>query len=167
MAGTASAHDIGGSRFDAPIPLSFLFVGGGLTVALTAGLLTHTTEPNTMDSERGIFSIGTLPSSIVTAIRVCARTLFLIAFIGVLVTGLFGRQVATENFATVFVWPIWLKGVALLALLVGSPWSVLSPWRTIYEGLCQLEGEQFRSSTRILVGSPNGPHWSVFFSVWE
>lgn len=140
VAGTASAHDIGGSRFDAPIPLTFLFVGGGLTVALTAGLLTHTTEPNTMDSKRGIYSIGTLPSSIVTAIRVSARTLFLLAFIGVLVAGLFGRQVATENFATVFVWPIWLKGVALLALLIGNPWSVLSPWRTIYAGLCQLEG---------------------------
>jgi hypothetical protein len=30
----------------------------------------------------------------------------------------------------------------LLAVLVGTPWPVLSPWRTVYRGLVRLEGEQ-------------------------
>lgn len=58
-----------------------------------------------------------------------------------IVTGLFGQQVPAENFATVFLWAVWLKGVAILSALLGSPWQILSPWRTIYDSLTKLEGE--------------------------
>jgi hypothetical protein len=136
--GVAQAHELSTSRFAAPIPLTFLFVGAGLTVALTAALLAYTTdlEPNRPTAR----SIGTLPPSLATGLRLGARVLFLLVFLGAIVVGLVGRQVTAENLATVFVWPVWLKGVGLLSLLVGSPWPVLSPWRTLYDGLCHLEG---------------------------
>ena len=35
---------------------------------------------------------------------------------------------------------MWFRGVALLAILIGNPWPVLSPWQTIYRGLSRLEG---------------------------
>lgn len=38
-AGLASAHQLTGSRFNAPLPLWLLFVGAGATVAATALLL--------------------------------------------------------------------------------------------------------------------------------
>jgi hypothetical protein len=72
--------------------------------------------------------------------RGTARILFLFGFAVALLDGLLGRQVAAENLATAFVWPVWIKGVALVAVLVGDPWPVLSPWRTIYDGLTRLEG---------------------------
>ncbi|MFW5948891.1 MAG: hypothetical protein ACOCSD_04775 [Halolamina sp.] len=36
LSGTASAHAITGTRFDAPLPLPLLLLGAGATVGLTA-----------------------------------------------------------------------------------------------------------------------------------
>jgi hypothetical protein len=66
--------------------------------------------------------------------------LFLVVLSLVLVEGVVGRQVPTENLAPGFTWAVWFRGVALLAILVGNPWPLLSPWRTIYDGLVWLEG---------------------------
>lgn len=41
--GVVSGHEIGG-RFEAPLPLSFLFGGAAVTVGITALLLTFTVE---------------------------------------------------------------------------------------------------------------------------
>lgn len=137
--GIASAHNIP-SRFSAPIPLEFLFGGAGLTVAITAAWLGNTGETSTLS--RTWCARFRIPHSIATAVRYGARLVF---FAGVLLAvghGLFGPQVAAENVATVFIWAIWLNGVGLLSILIGSPWRVLSPWRTIYDGLTRLEGNE-------------------------
>ena len=52
LSATARAHGVGGSRFDAPVPLSFLFAGAAATVALTALLLGLTSDP--VRHERGV-----------------------------------------------------------------------------------------------------------------
>jgi hypothetical protein len=67
---------------------------------------------------------------------------FFLGVVTALAFGYVGRQVAAENFATVFTWPVWFRGVGLIAILLGSPWPALSPWRTLYDGLCRLEGRQ-------------------------
>lgn len=136
--GVARAHQLDTSRFAAPIPLAFLFVSAGLTVALTATLLAYTSGSES--AEFAVRPIGTLPPALAAGLRVGARVFFLLFLLGAIVGGLFGRQVAAENPATVFVWPVWLKGVGLLALIIGSPWPVLSPWRTLYDGLSRIEG---------------------------
>ena len=138
--GTVSAHEVGGTRFDTPIPLTVLFAGAALAVAVTAGWLAVSNRTETPSG----FSlrIGSFSGSLASWVRYAGRVLFLFAFLLVLVFGIFGPQVAAENFATVFVWPIWLKGVAVVSVLVGSPWRVLSPWRTLYDGLVQLEGSE-------------------------
>jgi hypothetical protein len=134
LARPVAAHQLG-TRFDAPLPLPWLFAGAGATVALTALLLAL--RGPTPDGERTLFVV---PGSVAAPLVALARVGFLVAVVAALWTGATGPQNAGTNFATLFVWPVWLKGVALLSVLAGSPWRVLSPWRTVYLALSRLEG---------------------------
>ena len=135
--GRVSAHALGASRFETPVPLPLVLAGAGLTVVATAVLLTLTVDP---DREPTPGIVLTVPAPLSRWARLTGRIGFLTLFVVAVGSGLTGRQVP-ENIATVFVWGVWLKGVALLAILLGDPWEVLSPWRTVYEGLCRLEGD--------------------------
>jgi hypothetical protein len=137
--GVGSAHQIQSSRFTAPIPLSLLFGGAAVTVAATAAWLAITGDRST---EQRTWSAFVLPTSIATIVRHGARAVFFAGFFVTIVRGFAGPQIAAENFATVFVWAVWFKGVGLLSILVGSPWRVLSPWRTLYDGLTRIEGDE-------------------------
>ena len=138
LPGVASAHDVT-TRFEAPIPLPLLFAGAGSTVALTALYLVVSDR-----GERSKWSSRrvAVPERVAAVGRLAARFGFLLAFAWSLFAGATGPAAAAENPATVFVWALWLKGVAVLAALVGDPWPTLSPWRTVYEGLVVLEGEE-------------------------
>jgi hypothetical protein len=125
------------TRFDVPVPLPWLFAGAGATVAVTALLLA--VGGSVPDASR---RLGTLPAVVARPLSAFARVTFLLAFGAVLWLGVAGTPTPGANFATLFVWPVWLKGVALLSILAGSPWRLLSPWRTIYDALCTLEGEE-------------------------
>ena len=139
LSGVASAHQVGGTRFDAPLPLSLLFVGAGATVALTAAWAGATDRRPSDLAPRRVASLSPRTGTLLTG---SARALFLAAFAGALYAGLFGKQAGAENFATVFVWPVWVRGVALVAILAGNPWPVISPWRTVYDALARLEGDE-------------------------
>lgn len=135
--GSARAHEIGG-RFTAPLPLELLFGGAAVTVALTAILLalTKLDPPVTADGRL----LRKLSPTLATGTVRVSRWGFFLAFCLTILSGLFGKQVPAENFGTIFFWAVWLKGVAFLSALVGSPWSIISPWKTIYEALSRLEG---------------------------
>lgn len=136
--GLVSAHEVGG-RFTAPIPLELLFGGAAVTVAVTAVLLAFTVKE--MPEATAGDSSWTIPPAAATGIRSASRGLFFVAFVLTILGGFFGKQAPAENFATVFLWPVWLKGIAITSALIGSPWAVLSPWKTLYDGLTSLEGE--------------------------
>ncbi|WP_158059301.1 hypothetical protein [Halorussus halophilus] len=138
VSGVASAHDVT-TKFEAPIPLSLLFAGAGSTVALTALYLVVSDHSEASRSSSHRFVV---PQSVAEGGRVVASVGFLLAFAWSLFAGATGTTAAAENPATVFVWALWLKGVAVLAVLVGDPWPTLSPWRTVYEGLVRLEGDE-------------------------
>jgi hypothetical protein len=138
LARPALAHQFA-TRFDVPIPLPWLFAGAGATVAATALLLA--VGGSVPDGRR---RLGTVPAVVARPLAVFARVTFLVAFGAVLWIGATGTPTPGANFATLFVWPVWLKGVALLSILAGSPWRALSPWRTVYDALCSLEGEPIR-----------------------
>ncbi|WP_224336532.1 hypothetical protein [Haloprofundus halobius] len=147
----AAAHQVA-TRFESPIPLSWLFLGAGATVGLTAVVLAggagRKSAARAFSSRtRGASAattLATVPSSLVGPVRVAAGGTFFIAFVAALVHGATGPSAPSTNLATLFVWPVWFKGVALVAVVVGSPWRVLSPWRTVYRWLCLLEGDEVR-----------------------
>ncbi len=136
---TVRAHDVTGSRFDAPLPLSWLFVGAAGAVAVTALWLAVTGRTSTSTDSR---AVATVDARTARRLRVGAGGVFFLGVVAALVVGVVGRQVAAENVATVFTWPVWFRGLGLLAILIGSPWPALSPWRNCYRGLCWLEGGQ-------------------------
>lgn len=136
--GVVSAHDVGGSRFQSPLPLSLLYAGAGATVALTAIWLAVTEQ--TAASEERRWELVTVPSSITRPIQHGVQGLFLAGVVAAVALGFLGPQAAAENFATVFTWAVWFRGIALLAIVLGNPWPTLSPWRAIYRGLVRLEG---------------------------
>ena len=95
------------------------------------------------------------------------RVLFFVGFLVAIGHGLFGPQVEAENFATVFVWAVWIKGVGILSILLGNPWRVLSPWQALYKGLSRLKDVRLLSSVRIHRGLVRGPLLSGSSSVLE
>jgi hypothetical protein len=151
LPGVASAHDVTGSRFNAPIPLSLLFLGAGGTVALTAVWLAVTDRTNTKTRRR---TLTTVDARTAYWIRAVVGVTFLFGVVTALAFGVLGRQVAAENFATVFTWPVWFRGVGLLAILLGSPWNALSPWR----------GDSWQSWVDIHPSSAPGLRWLAFSS---
>jgi hypothetical protein len=138
-AGVASAHRLGAGAFAVPIPLPMLYAGAGVTVAATAGWLGWGDASRVPTAP---WSFARLPRARAESARTVARVGFLAAFLLVLGHGLVGPSTPAENLATVVVWPLVLKGVALVAVLAGSPWSTISPWRTLYDLLVAVEGEE-------------------------
>lgn len=141
-AGPARAHGTDLAAFEAPIPLALLLGGAAATVALTAGLLA---VGGTVSVEGR--SLVRLPERAVRATRSVGRLGFVVLVVAAIGHGLIGRQVVTENLATLVVWPVWLYGLAFVAILAGSPWDTLSPWRATYEWLCRLEGGRIQRLT--------------------
>lgn len=137
LPGVVAAHDVTGSRFQAPVPLGLLLVGAAATVGATGVWLARREHEPASASDRHLLTVPALPARL---LRGAAAGLFLAAVVGVLWAGFTGRQVVTDNVATVFTWPVWFRGVALLAVLAGTPWRTLAPWRTVYRGICRLEG---------------------------
>jgi len=132
----ASAHEVTATRFDAPLPLSLLYLGAAATVAATALLLARA---NTTDTDER--TIIALPASVASIGRRVLSIGFLAVFTGVLVVGVVGRTSPTNPAVVVF-WVLWLKGVLVVAALIGNPWRALSPWRTVHRALESLEGER-------------------------
>ena len=141
MVGTASAHQIQSSRFTAPIPLEFLFGGAGITVAVTALWVGRTGDATEFRTWRTPLVI---PSRTATAGRYGTKVIFFVGFLVTIGHGLVGPQVEAENFATVFVWSVWIAGLGLFSVLFGSPWRTLSPWRAVYDALVRLEGRRIQ-----------------------
>jgi hypothetical protein len=135
--GTAAAHDLTASRFDAPVPFPLVLVGAALTVAATAALVGRSPTVPT-PSRRVRVDVG---SGVGDALRTVGSLVGLVAFVSILLVGGVGPRAAAENGATVTTWSLWFRGLALLAVLVGSAWPTLSPWRTLYRALCAVEGE--------------------------
>jgi hypothetical protein len=186
--GVARAHELTGSRFEAPVPLAPLLVGAGLTVAATAAFLAASRSPRVRplravlpvaggDAPTGIGGggstrtptgvgeegrpdrrLGTVPPSVARPLRLAASVGFLALFVGMLAAGLVGSRSPLDNPLTLFVWAVWFKGLGLVSALAGSPWRVLSPWRTLYRGFVALEGR-----TIALRSYPTGlGHWPAF-----
>jgi len=61
------------------------------------------------------------------------RLLSVALFLLVILSGLFGRQNPSSNFAPTFVWITWWVGFSFFTAFVGSLWPLLNPWKILFE----------------------------------
>ncbi|MFB6282436.1 MAG: hypothetical protein ABEK59_00685 [Halobacteria archaeon] len=130
------AHEIGVSGFEAPVPPEFVVPGAAATVALTA-LVLGFWRRSVPSFERRLFA---LPEPR-TVKRIGGAAFFLVVTLAVY-DGIFGPGAPAENLATLFVWPVWLKGMAIVSVFLGSPWGALSPWRNVNRLFSWSEGRE-------------------------
>ena len=62
-----------------------------------------------------------------------AKSVAVILLALVVVAGIVGDQNPNKNIVPTFVWVIWWVGFSYFAMLIGNPWPVLNPWRTLFE----------------------------------
>lgn len=136
---TVAAHEVGGARFESPIPLTYLLGSAAVTVAVTALWLGWSGRP---PGDNWSLSLGRISPRTFGTVRTVGLVVFSVGVLGALLAGFLGPQAAAENFATALVWGVWIKGIGLVAILVGSPWSALSPWNNFHRVLSWLEGEE-------------------------
>ncbi|HUU33656.1 MAG TPA: hypothetical protein VMW48_06305, partial [Vicinamibacterales bacterium] len=70
--------------------------------------------------------------------RVIVQAVFVVLFLFVIVAGLFGRQQAGTNIATVLTWTYWWILLVLFAMLFGKAWCYVCPWDALAGWLTRL-----------------------------
>ena len=61
------------------------------------------------------------------------RLLSVALFLLVILSGLFGRQNPSSNFAPTFVWITWWVGFSFFTAFVGNLWPLVNPWKVLFE----------------------------------
>ncbi|MDH3668637.1 MAG: hypothetical protein OEN23_17065 [Paracoccaceae bacterium] len=123
----AQAHAFA-ERYDLPLPLGFYLAGAGAAVALSFVGSFLLMRPGR--APLPVFDFA-LPPAIAALAGQAIRALGIALLAAVVLTGLFGPQSPTQNFATVFIWVIWWVGLTLASALVIDVFSPGNPFRTI------------------------------------
>lgn len=130
-ADSAYAHGLGG-RADLPIPVwLFGWVAAVVLVLSFVGLGTLWREPRLARStERALPGwLATVVTSRAVAILLGAAGVFLL---GVTIwSGFAGTQIATANFAPIFVYVIFWLGLVPASIFLGDVFAAVNPWRAM------------------------------------
>jgi hypothetical protein len=136
--GQALAHGIGVSQ-DLPVPTwLYLFSASAVVLVSFAAIalfgdlfVGHSPRKyrraNLLQNEalRAALTNGPL----LFGLRLLSVGLFLL----VVLSGLFGRQVASSNFAPTFVWIVWWVGFSFFVAFMGNLWPLVNPWKVLFE----------------------------------
>lgn len=130
----AEAHAFG-ARYELPVPVWLFVVGGAVTVTVTfllVGVFVRT------GPERYAGARMAVPGPVACALRHpwtvgIAKIAAVLLLLLVLAAGVLGHQDPNKNPMPTFVWVIWWVGFSYLAMLIGNPWPVLNPWRTLFD----------------------------------
>ena len=131
----ADAHGFG-QRYDLPLPLSLYLFGAAAAVVFSfvvAGLFVRQPFPLHRYPRINLlpFSAGRWLAS--PAVGLFFKLLGLGFFILTITAGFFGDQNPFRNIAPTLVWVIWWVGLTFVSAFVGDTWSLLNPWRTVFE----------------------------------
>lgn len=131
----AYAHGFG-ERYDLPVPLYLYLFGAAAAIVFSFIIIVLFLKAKSVKYDYPrvnllrwrIFRL--LPSPYLTLpIKVLSVGVFFL----VISAGLFGNQRYDLNIAPTLVWVIWWVGLAYVSALIGNVWSVLNPWRIIFE----------------------------------
>ena len=137
LIGAAPAYAHGfGERTELPVPLGYFLLGSGAVVALSfavMGLFVRGTKGSGSYWRYDLLRHGWLRWVLTGPLPgVPVKMLSVFLLIVVIVTGLFGDQTPSANFAPSFVWIIWWVGMAYVAALIGNVWAVINPWKILF-----------------------------------
>ena len=137
LATPASAHGFG-QRYDLPIPLSFYVAGVAAAIVvsfLIVGLFVREV-PRAQTYPRIDLLAAPLGRWIASPpLALALRLLALAAFIITILAGLRGDQNPYRNIAPTMLWIIVWVGLAYVSAFVGNVWTLINPWRTIFEAI--------------------------------
>lgn len=141
LVGTTRAHELGTARIDPPVALPVVLVLGTLPIIAIAVM---PAIGHRFSTGQPLPAVVTLPGPLLDIGRLILRAGSLAALATVVGFGLIGGP---GNPVPTVIWVLGLHGLATVAILGGNPWPLVSPWRTMYDWLCRLEGGilQYRS----------------------
>ena len=159
----AGAHGFG-QRYDLPVPLYLYLYGASAAVILSFLVSAYFIGAGNVPRRYprlDLLRLGPLRAlatnrGVIAAIQGAAVVPFLL----VIVSGFFGEQAPTFNFAPTFVWIIWWVGLGFFTALVGNIWPLINPWRTLFtwaDGLARRMG-----SGGLEIGLPYPQRWGVW-----
>ena len=162
-AGPVYAHGFG-ERYDLPIPLGYFVIGAGAAVALSFIVVGMFLGPGGGGLGYPRYNLLAAPALgrvlssrwLTHAVRAAALILFAV----VLSAGLFGTGRPLENIAPTFVWIIWWVGMGYISALAGNLWALVNPWKTAFEWVQGLTGEDGADEDAALFDYPEG--WDVW-----
>jgi hypothetical protein len=132
----ASAHGFG-QRYELPVPLGLYLFGGAAVVALSFlvfGLFVRRAPAPPTRARRDLLDgpLGAVLGhpAILLALRLAVLALFAIT----IAAGLVGDQNPYRNIAPTMVWIVWWVGLAYVSAFAGDIWSLVNPWRTVFDG---------------------------------
>lgn len=129
--GLALAHGIGGKRYALSIP-RWLFLGGGALVVVVSFVLVSVfagRESGPFSYTSKEFPITSVAETVTELVRA-----FIVGFLAfTMLVGLAGVQIAQSNLFTLVVWVGWWVGYTFSVILIGNTWSVVNPWKTVFE----------------------------------
>lgn len=127
-AGPAQAHGFD-DRYDLPLPLPYVVAGACAAVLLTflATALFARQQRKAPATRRGReFSLAPGWQRL---LRGLSPALFVLS----LAAALFGSRDPLMNLAPTLVWIVWWLGLSFLSALLGGVWTLLDPWRLMFE----------------------------------
>src|ERR1043166_9505428 len=135
FATSAAAHGFG-QRYDLPLPLSLYLFGTAAAVVLSfvvAGLFVRHPFPAHCYPRINllVFTVGRVLAG--PAVRLLLKVGSLGLFIVTIAAGFLGDQNPFRNIAPTLVWVIWWVGLTFVSAFVGDVWSLVNPWRTVFE----------------------------------
>jgi hypothetical protein len=144
FASPAGAHGFG-QRYDLPLPLSLYLYGTAALVVITFVIVALFVRRAPPARRRARFDLNTNPivrtiihARVVFFIKLVAAVVFLVT----IAAGFIGNQNPYRNIAPTMVWVIVWIGFAYISAFVGDLWSLINPWRTIFEWAEQIWGRR-------------------------
>ncbi len=151
---SAVAHALG-ERYELPAPVWLFVLGGALTVTVTflvVAVFAHDSAERYAEAELDLSTtwLGRVLGQrwMRGLVEIIGVALLLLAFLA----ACFGATDPNRNIAPTLVWILWWVGFSYVVMLIGDPWPLLNPWRTL-----------FRWVTREARGDPkiHGGGWSA------
>ena len=157
------AHGFG-ERYDLPVPLYLYLIGAAAAIIFSFIIIVFFLKTSSVANDYPRLNIlrwriGKVLISpiLITSIKISAVSIFFL----VITAGLFGNQNYDLNIAPTLVWVIWWVGLAYASALIGNIWTVLNPWKIIFDWAEKLY-QQFGLGETLSIQREYPQNWGVW-----